>query len=83
MAVTLFAHNQKAYQSVEAMLARTGKVAVVHPTGTGKSFIAFKLIEDNPNKTFLWLSPSEYIFKTQCESVQRDDPLSRCKTSLL
>ena len=33
-------------------------------TGSGKSYIAFKLIEDNPEKVVIWLSPSEYIFKT-------------------
>ena len=52
-----------------------GKAAIVHPTGTGKSYIAFKLIEDNPEATVLWLSPSEYIFKTQVESLKRNDPV--------
>lgn len=52
------------------MLQETGKAAIIHPTGTGKSFIAFKLCEDNPNKRVLWLSPSEYIFKTQIENLK-------------
>ena len=30
------------------MMEQYGKAAIVHPTGTGKSYIAFKLIEDNP-----------------------------------
>ena len=71
MALALFEHNAKAYQAAVAMLARYGKAAVVHPTGTGKSYIAFKLIEDHPDAIFLWLSPSEYIFKTQLESLQK------------
>ena len=74
MPVELFAHNQKAYQAAEALLSRTGKAAVIHPTGTGKSYIAFKLIEDHPMAAILWLSPSEYIFKTQCESLRRGCP---------
>lgn len=74
MAVKLYEHNQKAYQSTVELLERTGKAAIVHPTGTGKSFIAFKFVEQNPDKRFLWLSPSEYIFKTQCESVHRIAP---------
>ena len=53
------------------MLAARGKAAVVHPTGTGKSFIAFKLAEDNPSSRVLWLSPSEYIFRTQLENLKR------------
>ena len=72
--VRLYPHNQKAYTLAAAMLEESGRAAVVHPTGTGKSFVAFKLIEDHPTATFLWLSPSEYIFKTQCESVLREDP---------
>ena len=52
------------------MLSETGKAAVIHPTGTGKSFIGFKLCEDNPDKKVLWLSPSEYIFKTQLENLK-------------
>ena len=56
------------------MMEQYGKAAIVHPTGTGKSYIAFKLIEDNPEKVVIWLSPSEYIFKTQLESLKRNDP---------
>ena len=71
MAIRLFDHNQTAYNTAVSMLRETGKVAIVHPTGTGKSFIAFKLCEDNPKKTVLWLSPSEYIFKTQLEALEK------------
>ena len=70
MSIALYEHNRIAYESVVSMLAQTGKAAVVHPTGTGKSFIGFKLCEDNPDKTVLWLSPSAYIFKTQIENLE-------------
>ena len=53
------------------MLLDTGKAAVIHPTGTGKSFIGFKLCEDYPDKLVCWLSPSEYIFKTQLDNLAR------------
>ena len=49
MGVQLFAHNRQAYDAVMAMLATAGKAAVIHPTGTGKSFIAFKWIEEHAN----------------------------------
>lgn len=75
MALDLFAHNQKAYAAAVEMLGQYGKAAIVHPTGTGKSFIAFQLVEDNPNAVVLWLSPNEYIYKTQLESAQKVDPL--------
>ena len=74
MALRLFEHNEKAYRAAVRMMNQYGKAAIVHPTGTGKSYIAFKLIEDNPEKVVIWLSPSEYIFKTQLESLKRNDP---------
>lgn len=68
--IQLYEHNRKAYDSAVEMLSEMGKAAVIHPTGTGKSFIGFKLCEDNSDKKVLWLSPSEYIFKTQVENLK-------------
>lgn len=51
------------------MLEREKMAAVIHPTGTGKSLIAFKLAEEHPSEKFLWLSPSEYIYQTQLENL--------------
>lgn len=68
--INLFAHNLTAYEAAIEMLAETGKAVIIHPTGTGKSFIAFKLCEDNPESRVLWLSPSEYIYKTQIENLK-------------
>ncbi len=69
MAICLYEHNQSAYRAAEAMLSKEGKAAVIHPTGTGKSFIGFKLCEDHPDKKICWLSPSRYIFATQLENL--------------
>ena len=74
MALRLFEHNEKAYHAAVRMMEQYGKAAIVHPTGTGKSYIAFKLIEDNPEKVVIWLSPSEYIFKTQLEGLKGNVP---------
>lgn len=68
--IDLFEHNRIAYESAIAMLLEIGKAAIVHPTGTGKSFIGFKLCEEHPDKKICWLSPSEYIFKTQLENLK-------------
>ena len=70
MAISLYPHNASAYAAASAMLAETGKAAVIHPTGTGKSFIGFKLCEEHPGKIFCWLSPSETIFQTQLENLR-------------
>lgn len=69
MSIHLFEHNQKAYEAVTEMLEKDGMAAVIHPTGTGKSMIAFKLVEEHPLNHFLWLSPSEYIYQTQVENL--------------
>ena len=73
MALDLYEHNANAYMAAYEMMDKYGKAAIVHPTGTGKSYIAFKLIEAHPNEMIIWLSPSEYIFKTQRESLLRQD----------
>ena len=69
MPMQLFPHNKTAYEAAVKMLAEQKKAAVIHPTGTGKSFIGFKLCEDNPDKTICWLSPSRYIYQTQIENL--------------
>lgn len=69
MSIHLYKHNEDAYRAVETMLEEKQMAAVIHPTGTGKSMIAFKLVEQHPHKHFLWLSPSEYIYKTQLENI--------------
>ena len=72
MSISLFAHNENAYHAACAMLEKTGKAAIIHPTGTGKSFIGFKFCEDFPEKRICWLSPSEYIFRAQLENLTAD-----------
>ena len=67
----LFEHNRTAYEAAVAMLAEAGKAAIIHPTGTGKSFIGFKLCADHPEQTICWLSPSSYIFETQLEGLKK------------
>ncbi len=72
MSFSLFEHNQTAYESAVEMLNEYGKAAVVHPTGTGKSYIGFKLCEQFSDSVICWLSPSEYIYKTQIENLKQD-----------
>lgn len=70
----LYAHNQKAYEAASSMLESHRRAAVIHPTGTGKSFLAFQLIEDHPDDRFLWLSPNDYIFETQQRNAEKQFP---------
>jgi hypothetical protein len=48
---------------------------VILPTGTGKSFIAFKWVEDNPDGRFVWLSPprislGNWVFTRRVEDMK-------------
>ncbi len=74
MGIALYRHNEEACRAVQKLLAAEGRAAVVHPTGTGKSMIAFRLAQLQPERRFLWLSPSEYIVHTQMENVRQADP---------
>lgn len=74
MTLRLFEHNEKAYRVETRMMEQYGKAAIAHPTGTGKSYIVFKLIEEHSDSVIFWLSPSVYIFKTQIENLKRQDP---------
>ena len=68
--IKLFPHNQKIYQAVLKAFQETKRTCIVQPTGTGKSFIALKYIEDHPFQDILYLSPSTYIF----EHIQAQAP---------
>ena len=43
VALCLFEHNEKAYHAAVRMMEQYGTIAIVHPTGTGKSYIASKM----------------------------------------
>ena len=70
----LYQHNLIAYEQAKDMLERLGRAAVIHPTGTGKSVVAYKFVETMPDKRFCWLSPSAYIMRTQQENIRRLEP---------
>lgn len=56
MAVDLYKHNDEAYNSALKMMNTNGKSAVIDKTGTGKSFIGFKLFEDFHDKIIVLCS---------------------------
>ena len=61
MSIKLMPHNQQAYTKVKEMLKKENKAAIIQPTGTGKSYIALKLIEEKSDKKIIYLSPSKAI----------------------
>lgn len=63
MGVILKPHNVPGYKAVTEKFKTQNKTALIHPTGTGKSFIALKLIEDNEGKKVIYLAPSRAILQ--------------------
>ena len=81
MGLELYKHNQKAYEKVKAMFEHENHVAIVHATGTGKSFISMKWLFDNKDKKCLFLAPTYEIHdqfeehvKSQGLSLKKDFP---------
>lgn len=68
----LYDHNRIAYSNVLERFKKSNRTSVIHPTGTGKTYIEFKLCEENKNKKICWLSTSEYIYSIQCQSLKED-----------
>lgn len=83
----LHEHNQKTYENICRMYGEgIQRVAVVQPTGSGKSLLMAKLIEDNPDSRFFVLSTRHEInnqFKEQLdqEMLERSEFNIYCNMS--
>ena len=55
ISMTLNPVNKAAFQKAVQSLETLNRAAVFHPTGTGKSCIAWKVVEAHPQTTFFWL----------------------------
>ena len=52
----LLQHNKIAYDAVVEHLKHSDRTCVIHPTGTGKSYIALQYIEDHPDDRGLYIT---------------------------
>lgn len=59
--IELYSHNKQAYENVLKKFETSNKTCIIHPTGTGKSFIALKWLYENRNKKCLFLTSTEVI----------------------
>lgn len=59
--VELMEHNKETYAKIKKAWKVSNKTAVIQPTGTGKSYLIAKIVEDNKKKDILILSPSTLI----------------------
>lgn len=60
----LMQHNVETYENAIKMLTEYKKVAVVQPTGTGKSYIAMKILKQYKDKTRIVIGPSRDFLNT-------------------
>lgn len=74
---SLHEHNRNTYENICRMYDKgIQRVAVVQPTGSGKSLLMAKLIEDNPDSRFFVLSTSHKIndqFKSKLDEKILDN----------
>lgn len=75
MGIELYEHNKKAYDKTIKMLEDRKKCCVIHPTGTGKSYIALKWLNENKNRKSLIVTSSLSIID-QFERTIRENGMS-------
>jgi len=61
MSIELKPHNEETYKKVNEKLNIINRVAVIQPTGTGKMYIALKMLEENKEKRAIYIAPSNTI----------------------
>ena len=59
--IELYKHNKESYEKIKSMFETKNKAAVVQPTGTGKSFLMLKWIEDYKDENIVVLTSSNAI----------------------
>ena len=65
-------HNLKAYKALIKSFKKANRACIVHPTGLGKSNIAYQLIADNPDSTFLVLTSLKKIEEKWKEELREE-----------
>ena len=71
--INLYEHNKETYEKLKEILKTNNKTCAIQPTGTGKSFLILKLIEDyaEQNRDIIVIEPQKYIFNQLREKIQK------------
>ncbi len=73
--VGLYEHNIEGYEKVKKQQEVNTITAIIHATGTGKSYIALQLCYDNQDKKILYLVPSNAIKEHLLETIEENPNL--------
>ena len=68
--VELYNHNKTTYENITRIFETSNKCATVQPTGSGKSFLIFKLAQDNSDKTIIVFEPNRQIISRVSEQIK-------------
>lgn len=73
MRVDLLPHNQEAYEKVKEILKLNNKTCIIQPTGSGKSFLILRLIEDyvEDERDIIVIEPQKYILEQLQKKIKK------------
>ncbi len=80
--VGLYNHNIKSYEKLKDNLKNDNIAAIVHATGTGKSYNAIQYLYDNKDKKSLYLVPTNSIAEHIEKVIDENPNLDRKKDFL-
>lgn len=71
--INLFEHNLKTYEKIKNFLQSNNKTCAIQPTGSGKSYLILKLIEDYAEQDgdIIVIEPQKYIFEQLQKKMQK------------
>ena len=72
----LYEHNIKSYEKVKKQYEHDNIAAIVHATGTGKSFNALQLALDNKNKKIIYVVPYGSIIEHEKKLIEQNSNVS-------
>lgn len=78
--IELYPHNQEAYEKIKEKWKTSNKAAVVHATGTGKSYIILKCLYDIPKQNKIVLAPSNHILRQLKKQIKGTIPNTKLIT---
>ena len=72
----LYDHNIRSYEKVKQQFKKDNIAAIVHATGTGKSFNALQLALDNKDKKMIYVVPYGSIIEHEKELIEQNENVS-------
>ena len=72
----LYDHNIRSYEKIKQQFEKDNIAAIVHATGTGKSFNALQLALDNKDKKIIYVVPYGSIIEHEKELIEQNENVS-------